>query len=280
LSGRKAYLERIHPEIAFGGFSEVDVSIAFYTRVHSLLEPSFVALDIGCGRGSHAQDPLPFRRNLLTLRGKCRRVIGIDVSKPSAENPMIDEFRLIEDGQWPVENESVDLCICQNVLEHVEDPAALFAESARVLRDHGLLCIRTPNAWGYAAIAARLIPNRWHASVLKMLGRVADSRDVFPTPYRCNTVSKIKSMMRRHGFEACVFTKAIDPEYLLFSRITSYLEALIQRFSPRIFKPVLFAFGRKTASGSVQATGGEPGHRPSPAPMHWPGMPQHRSEAA
>src|SRR5712691_10606779 len=55
---RRARLDpkvRHFPESQFGGYSDIDQLVVFYTRVRSLLEPSFTVLDIGCGRGQHAE---------------------------------------------------------------------------------------------------------------------------------------------------------------------------------------------------------------------------------
>src|SRR5262249_40689121 len=71
--------ERFYPETRFGGFTGVDGTVAFFSRVNSLLEPSFVVLDVGCGRGEYRDDPVPLRRNLRILKGKVERVVGIDV---------------------------------------------------------------------------------------------------------------------------------------------------------------------------------------------------------
>src|ERR1700740_3162385 len=46
---------RYFPESQFGGYSDIDQLVVFYTRVRSLLEPSFTVLDIGCGGGEHAE---------------------------------------------------------------------------------------------------------------------------------------------------------------------------------------------------------------------------------
>jgi len=245
--------ERVYPEIAFGGFSSIDPKVAFYVRVHALLRSSFVVLDAGCGRGCHAEDPVSFRRDLVTFRGKCRRVIGIDVAPSSSGNPLIDEFRLIRDDRWPLPDASIDLCVSNNVLEHVSDPSAFFSEASRVLKEGAYLCIRTPNAWGYAAMWARLIPNRWHAAVLRALGREVDEKDVFPTRYRCNTVSKMKSMLGRHGLDACVFTGPVEAHALQFNRIAYQLEVWFNRLTPRRFQPALFAFAQKRAAQSQEA---------------------------
>ena len=71
-------LQRFYPEARFGGFSDVDGTITFYTRVQAMLSPDSVVLDVGCGRGAGLQDDsVVYRRELRRLRGRCQRVIGI-----------------------------------------------------------------------------------------------------------------------------------------------------------------------------------------------------------
>jgi len=73
------YKALFYPESSFGGFTHVDESVAFYSRVNALLQPSFVVVDFGCGRGSHQDDSVMFRRSLRCLKGKVSKVIGVDV---------------------------------------------------------------------------------------------------------------------------------------------------------------------------------------------------------
>src|SRR2546422_991874 len=70
-----------YPEVKFGGFTDVDGTIAFYTRVNALIGASSTVLDVGCGDGAYATDPVAIRRTVRVLKGRCRRVIGIDVDK-------------------------------------------------------------------------------------------------------------------------------------------------------------------------------------------------------
>jgi hypothetical protein len=94
----KDFLTQSYPESHFGGFSDIDGTVVFYTRVNALLQPSFTVVDFGCGRGEHAEDPIPFRRNLRSLKGKVSRVIGIDVDDAGLLNPTVDEFRKFVPG--------------------------------------------------------------------------------------------------------------------------------------------------------------------------------------
>jgi SAM-dependent methyltransferase len=236
--------EIFYPEFRFGGYTDIDGTVVFFNRVNAMLTPSDTVLDVGCGRAEYAEDKVSVRRETRILKGKAERVIGIDVSKAGEQNPCIDEFRLISEARWPVDDNSVDFIVSDFVMEHIEDPMAFFSEAKRVLRPGGRFCIRTPNKWNYIAIASRMIPNRYHA---KVTGAVQDGReeqDVFPTLYRCNSVGVLRKLYRRFGFDAVVYGYEAQPCYLSFSRIAYFLGYLHQKLAPRGFRATLFAFGR------------------------------------
>lgn len=234
-----------YPESRFGGFSDVDGTITFYNRVNALIRPSDVVVDIGCGRGAYGDDPVAYRRRLRILKGKCQRVIGIDVDLGAEHNPFIDEFRGITAARWPVESQSIDLCVADNVLEHVQNPQDFFAEVRRILKPGGFICIRTPNVWSYFGLVSKLVPNRRHTDVLEKVKDRLSPQDVFPTLYRCNTLGCIRKSLQLNGFEHTVYGYDAEPSYLSFSRWLYFLGVLHQRFAPQIFKVGIHAFGRK-----------------------------------
>ncbi len=54
-----------------GGFSLLDGTMEFDSRVNALLQPHFRVLDLGAGRGAwHFEDAIPFRRNLRDIRSR------------------------------------------------------------------------------------------------------------------------------------------------------------------------------------------------------------------
>src|SRR4051812_25348842 len=114
--------EKYFPERAFGGYSRVDGNIAFYGRVQALVRPEMVVLDVGCGRGGAADlfEKHPCAK-IRILKGRCKKVIGIDVSDEGQQNVLIDEFHRIESDRWPVESASIDLLMADAVLEHIEN---------------------------------------------------------------------------------------------------------------------------------------------------------------
>jgi SAM-dependent methyltransferase len=187
------------------------------------------------------------RANLRVLRGKCSRVIGIDPDLAGASNPFVDEFRHTSSGRWPVNDESIDLCVVDSVLEHVEEPNQLFSECRRVIKAGGFLCIRTPNTLGYATVMARLIPESAHVAVLRLVQNEREPQDIFPAHYRCNTARRVRRILALHSFESCVYGYGSDPAYLDFSTIAYGLGAAWVKFAPKALQCTLFAFARKLA---------------------------------
>jgi len=245
-SARTPIADICFPERRFGGFSRIDGTVAFYARVRALLPADGVALDIGCGRASWLDAKGDFRRSLQIMQGHCAKVIGIDVDPAAADNPTLDEFRLIENPvRWPMDDASIDLAISDFVLEHLEHPSAFFAELKRVIKPGGYVCMRTPNKWSYVALAARLIPERMHKRTLKAAQPDRKAQDVFPAFYRANSKRTIERLLREHGFDAAVIRHESEPSYLGFSRLAYRFGVIAHKFMPPVMRTALFAFGRK-----------------------------------
>jgi SAM-dependent methyltransferase len=240
-----SYKPLFYPESAFGGFTDIDGTIRFYTRVNSLVDSHSVVLDVGCGIGVYERDPVPLRRQLRTFKGRCGRVVGIDVDEAARVNPALDEFRRIDQQRWPLDDSGIDVCVADHVLEHLDDPEGFFSECQRVIRPGGCLCIRTPNLISYIGLLSRLVPNGWHGSLLRRVQESRQESDVFPTRYRCNTTRRIASLLGRYGFSHCVYQHEPEPSYLSFSRLGYGLGVLHQRFAPRPLRTVIFAFGKR-----------------------------------
>jgi len=223
----------------------LDGTIAFYIKVNSFINSSSIILDVGCGRGSYAEDPIYIRRDLRIFKGKCKKIIGIDISKDGENNPFLDEFSLIEGAHWPLEDSSVDVCICDGVLEHIENPKLFFSECHRVIKQGGHLCIRTTNLMSYIGLISWLVPNRFHSIIVRKIQKNRKDNDIFPTFYRCNTIKRIRYMLNKYGFNHWVYGYEAEPSHFAFSRFFYLLGVIHQRYSPNIFKITIFIYGRK-----------------------------------
>jgi SAM-dependent methyltransferase len=238
-----SFLEDYYPESKFGGFSDVDGTITFYSRINALTTNLSVVVDFGCGTGTYGLDPVDYRRQLRILKGKVSKVIGLDVDKDAQNNPYVDDFLLLTSPRWDLSDNTADVCIADSVLEHLKNPEIFFAECNRVIKPNGYLCIRTPNVLSYFG-ASKLIAHSHRASSLSFLRQKSEGPNPFPTYYRCNTISKLKQFMKNYDFHAAVYGYEAEPSYHDFSRVAYWLGYVHQKIIINRFKLTIFAFGK------------------------------------
>ena len=118
------------------------------------LAAQFVAgrrvLDAGCGEG--------YGTDLLASAGAAS-VVGVDVDEPTVEHARErygHDFQVADLAKLPFEDDSFDLVVCFETIEHVADARRVVAELRRVLVDDGMLVISTPNPAQY------VVENEFH----------------------------------------------------------------------------------------------------------------------
>lgn len=95
-------------------------------------------LDIGCGIG-----------DMLRSRPD---TVGVDINPATVAHCRKQglDARLMEANRLPFEDGSFDGAILDNVLEHIEQPQPLLAETRRVLRQGATLLVGVPGERGYS----------------------------------------------------------------------------------------------------------------------------------
>src|SRR4051794_4721150 len=192
----------------------------FEGHIHRLVDRHASVLDIGCGRTAPV---------LRTLRGKAGRLRGIDCVEFAVQEPGLELIGNCFERMTDVDDASVDLAYSRSVMEHIRDVDRAFAELGRVLRPGGAYLFLTPNAWDYATIVSRLIPNRFHGRIVKLVeGR--DSNDVFPAYYRANSMAAITALALWHGLRVEHMEYLGQyPAYFTFNRIAFYVAGVYER---------------------------------------------------
>ena len=206
-------IEQFYPEYHFGGFTHIDTTVEFYSRIAALLQKADKVLDFGAGRGSNILlDSSPYRRQLQTLRGRCAHLEGCDVDPIVLSNPFLDSARVIEPLQpLPYEDNSFDMVVADWVFEHIGDPKHVVTELLRVVRPGGHICARTLNKWSYISIASRIARNSNHVRLLSHAQPERLERDVFPTEYQMNTVATLRQLFA--GSHVTVYRPPCEPAY-------------------------------------------------------------------
>ena len=181
------------------------------------LRPEHRLLDLGAGAGI-----LP----AMDFKGRAAVVCGVDPDPRVAENPYLDDARVGVGEKIPYESESFDIVVSDNVLEHLVDPVAVLNEVARVLKPGGRFIGKTPNAWHYMPLVARLVPFRFHHLLIRSTHSRVEA-DVFPTAYRANTPGALEQIARAAGLSVeSIRIWDARPGYLAFSGITYLMGTL------------------------------------------------------
>lgn len=92
-------------------------------------------IDIGCGR-------MPYRKELETMVDSYIGVDHPEISKLYKSN--LKPEVLADAKKLPFRNNTFDIGLLLQVLEHVENPKAVIKEAARVLKPNGILIISLP----------------------------------------------------------------------------------------------------------------------------------------
>jgi 2-polyprenyl-3-methyl-5-hydroxy-6-metoxy-1,4-benzoquinol methylase len=143
-------------------------------------------LEIGCGAGGNAA--------WLRANG-ARRLVGIDIDGKSIEAAKAVLDAALEgrvEDVLPTLNETFDLVVCADVLEHLVDPTAVLREVRNHMTSDGTLLVSIPNIRHFRSLA-RIAWGR---------GFSPDPEGVFDaTHLRFFTRDNVREMLRASEFE-------------------------------------------------------------------------------
>jgi SAM-dependent methyltransferase len=106
-------------------------------------------LDVGCWDGEKTLD--------YAKVANARNIYGIEIAKEMSDRARgkgIRCFSLAADrDKWPIQDESMDCIVTNNVIEHLSDLDYFFSEASRVLKRGGFLITSTNNLASWHNIA-------------------------------------------------------------------------------------------------------------------------------
>ena len=240
------------PETEAGGFSHIDGTVEFFSRIQALLPDQGIVLDLGAGRGKWQEDSCEWRRRLADLRGGNRFVIAADIDDSVTGHGGVDSAVLLPpEGGLPFRDASIAMVVADWVFEHIGDPGVLATELSRVVSPGGWVCARTPNKWGYVGLGARVVPNGRHVAILSRLQPQRREEDVFSVEYRLNTTSAIRAAFWPDVWLHCTYFYNPDPDYVGRSRLARSIINAWQWASPRPLSTALHVFLQRRQDDSV-----------------------------
>jgi len=189
-----------------------------------LLTAESVVLDIGCGRTAPT---------LIQWVGVAKKLHGVDIVPFDIERSDISLHNCSVTDMDEIPDSSIDLAYSRAVMEHLSEPGPALQEIHRVLKPSGRYIFITPSVYDYASIAAAVVPNAWHPTLVHLLtGR--NEADVFPTHFRANSRRKIEALSDQNGYDIEFFYYIGQyPAYLQFNRALFWLGSIYEKFLER-----------------------------------------------
>lgn len=124
--------------------------------------------EIGCGAG----DTLFFLRST----GRCEWAGGLELFSEAAASAREKNIDLVLDGnieaiKLPFDENSMDVILCLDVLEHLNDPWSVIRRMHALLKPGGALICSIPNVRNYKVMLPLLFMGRWQYADWGILDR-------------------------------------------------------------------------------------------------------------
>jgi SAM-dependent methyltransferase len=245
-------LNRYYPYSATGGRFR-DGTKPFYDWILSSIDaPAAEVLDIGAGPGVE-----PHR----LLRGKVRRLVGVDIDPVVLTNACVDEAHVMDGIHLPFDEGRFDAVYSDWTVEHLENPPALLSEIRRVLKPSGSFWFRTNNLRHYVTLVSAHTPHWFHELVAnRVRGLPQNCHEQYRVYYRMNTPGAVRRHAQAAGFDECE-VRLIEsfPSYLVFNPLAFRVGVAYERFVNRYssvspLRLILLARTTKLAAGQPEKT--------------------------
>ncbi len=197
----------------------------FESRVHSLLiDHDATLLDAGSGR------TVPVLRRFV---GKAKRLIGVELVEFTDVPEGIESYNA-DLAHIPLPDACVDLIMSRSVFEHLTDPEPVYREFARLLKPGGQVLFLTANSWDYSVLVAKMVPNKHHARVVKLVEGRAEE-DTFPTAYKSNSRRAVARLSTQAGLNVVGFEYLGQyPNYLMFNGALFFLGMCYEKLISKV----------------------------------------------
>ncbi len=197
--------------------------------------PTVRLLEAGCGSMSK-----------IRLSGNVF-VVGIDVSAKQLERNQGLHERILGDIQtFPLAEQSFDLIICWDVLEHLDDPVKALRNFFRAVRPGGLIILAFPNLYSVKGLITKLTPypvHLWYYThLLHVQNAGANDTPPFVTPFRLAvTYPAIRRLTKAHQGEVAFFAPRESPDMLYVRKKFWFMNLIMMTAS---LVSIALTFGR------------------------------------
>ena len=148
-----------------------------------------ILLDIGTGEFSAFEHP----------RIRKFGAIALDLSYASLKDNKTYASKIQADARiLPIHDNSVDIILSRDCLEHISDVESVFLELERVMKENSILITQIPNFLYYLSFLAYVLPDSIKDFLWRRLRGI--NKTPYPVYYKINTIWRWRKFARSYNF--------------------------------------------------------------------------------
>ena len=158
------------------------------------------------------------------------RYVGFDISKKALKRGEKKQRVLCDACHLPVKDNTADMVICTEVIEHINDPKRLISEIARISKVNSKLLISTPNGESLFSKIQKLLP----------IKRFHDWRYI-KSHFQVYDPTKLSNLLKCYGFKINRKIKsiALPPFKITKNKMAFRIFAIFSRLIPTDLQELL-----------------------------------------
>ena len=158
------------------------------------------------------------------------RYVGFDISKKALKRGEKKQRVLCDACHLPVKDNTADVVICTEVIEHINDPKRLISEIARISKVNSKLLISTPNGESLFSKIQKLLP----------IKRFHDWRYI-KSHFQVYDPTKLSNLLKCYGFKINRKIKsiALPPFKITKNKMAFRIFAIFSRLIPTDLQELL-----------------------------------------
>ena len=158
------------------------------------------------------------------------RYVGFDISKKALKRGEKKQRVLCDACHLPVKDNTADVVICTEVIEHINDPKRLISEIARISKVSSKLLISTPNGESLFSKIQKLLP----------IKRFHDWRYI-KSHFQVYDPTKLSNLLKCYGFKINRKIKsiALPPFKITKNKMAFRIFAIFSRLIPTDLQELL-----------------------------------------
>lgn len=163
-----------------------------------------------------------------------KKVIAVDIDEQAlGENKFANQKFVANAESLPmIKSGSIDVVLSEWVIEHLESPQKVFAETVRILKKGGLYIFETPNTRNFVIKIIRIAKMFSNKTTQKMSSKyLLDKKeeDIYPAYYHANTLEILDEGLEKAGLEKIYLDRTGCPGYFRAWRWLLWLELQIEK---------------------------------------------------